>query len=125
MEVNETMRLEYSIVILAIAIAISGFWIGNALQQSENVEIFTQVNEKTKNLTLSEASTYLKISEESIKKIIIQENQYLIEYGSFSGRMFPYSIVYGEYLFTKQSLDEWMEELTKRRQEYSVEGIKQ
>jgi hypothetical protein len=117
---NEEMKLEYSIVLLAISIAFSGVWIGNSLKQEKKVENI-KIGE---NLSLSEAADYLKLSEESIKKIIIQEEQYLKEMGSYSGMMFPYSIVYGEYIFSKHSLDEWVKETTQTRSEYSTGGIK-
>ncbi|QUG43064.1 helix-turn-helix domain-containing protein [Psychrobacillus sp. INOP01] len=112
------MKKEYSIVILAISIAFSGFWIGNAIMHQQNSEVevvnYQFVDEV---LSLSEASDYLKISEKSIKAIISQEKTHLNNYGSFSGMMFPYSKVYGEYIFSKKSLDIWINESTTNRNE--------
>jgi hypothetical protein len=60
---EEEMKIEYAIIILALCIASSGFWIGNALKQ-DNVELTTMDD----NLSISEAADYLKISKDSIKK---------------------------------------------------------
>jgi hypothetical protein len=63
------MKIEYAIIILALCIAFSGFWIGNALKQDNSLK---QDNEELTttddNLSISEAADYLKISEDSIKK---------------------------------------------------------
>lgn len=113
------MKIEYAIVILAISIAFSGYWIGNAIKHQQNSEVeevkYQKVDEV---LSLSEASEYLKISEKSIKAIINQEKIHLNNYGSYTGMMFPYSNVYGEYIFSKQSLDAWIMETTTIRNEY-------
>lgn len=113
------MKKEYSIVILAISIAFSGYWIGNAIMHQQNLVVeevsYLPVDEV---LSLSEASDYLKISEKSIKAIISQEKIHLNKYGSFSGMMFPYSKVYGEFIFSKQSLDAWVNETTTNKNEY-------
>ena len=95
------MKIEYAIVILAISIAFSGYWIGNAIKHQQNSEVeevkYQKVDEV---LSLSEASEYLKISEKSIMAIISQEQIHLNNYGSFTGMMFPYSIcIRGVYLF--------------------------
>ena len=113
------MKIEYSIVILAISIAFSGYWIGNAIMHQQNLEV-EEVNYQPVDevLSLSEASDYLKISEKSIKAIISQEKLHLSNYGSFSGMMFPYSNVYGEFIFSKKSLDVWLHESTTNRNEY-------
>ena len=112
------MKLEYAIIILAISIAFSGFWIGNALKQ-DHVE-----SQKTdENLSISEAADYLKISEESIKKIISQERKTIEQSGTFSGMMFPYSKIYDQYVFSKKSFDQWVQETVKTQSEYRVKGI--
>lgn len=113
------MKKEYSIVILALSIAFSGYWIGNAIMHQQNFEV-REVSNPTMDevLSLSEAADYLRISEKSIKAIISQEKIHLNSYGSFSGMMFPYSNVYGEFIFSKQSLDNWLNETTTNRNEY-------
>jgi hypothetical protein len=63
------MKIEYAIIILAVSIAFSGFWIGNALKHDnalkpDKVEM-TIIDD---NLSISEAADYLKISKDSIKK---------------------------------------------------------
>ncbi|MDR7237554.1 helix-turn-helix domain-containing protein [Neobacillus drentensis] len=118
------MKIEYSVIILALSIAFSGFWIGNALKQDNalkpnNVEM--ALTDDT--LSISEAADYLKISEDSIKKIIILEEKSIEQGGSFS-MMFPYSKIYDQYVFSKKSLDQWVQEKVKTQSEYSVEGIK-
>jgi tRNA/tmRNA/rRNA uracil-C5-methylase (TrmA/RlmC/RlmD family) len=115
----EEMKIEYAIIVLAFSIAFSGFWIGNALKQ-DNVEMKLTDD----NLSISEAADYLKISEDSIKKIIIQEEKTIEQGGSFSGMMFPYSKIYDQYVFSKESLEQWVQETVKTQSEYSVEGIK-
>ncbi|MEY2194233.1 helix-turn-helix domain-containing protein [Neobacillus sp. BF23-41] len=112
------MKIEYAVIILALCIAFSGFWIGNALKQ-DNVEM--KITEDT--LSISEAADYLKISEDSIKKIIIQEEKTIEQGGAFS-MMFPYSKIYDKYVFSKKSLDQWVQEKVKTQSVYSVEGIK-
>ncbi|SDN74356.1 hypothetical protein SAMN05518871_107109 [Psychrobacillus sp. OK028] len=114
------MKREYSIVILAISIAFSGFWIGNAimhLQNSAVEEVNYQPVEEV--LSISEAADYLGISEKSIKEIIIREKLHLNNFGSYSGMMLPYSKVYGEFIFSKNSLDLWINESTLNRNEYT------
>lgn len=74
-------------------------------------------------LSLQEAADYLKLSEKSIKQIILQEEKALGESGSFSGMMFPYLLVKNDYVFSKKSLDAWMKEVTEHRTVYSNSGI--
>ena len=112
------MKIEYAIVLLSVCILVSGYWIGNTLKQDVVKSI-----EVEEILSLSETAKYLNLSEDSIKKIISQEERFLEESGTFSGMMFPYSKVYNEYVFSKKSLDEWMEENTKSRRVYSKDGI--
>jgi hypothetical protein len=76
------------------------------------------------NLSISEAADYLKIREDSIKKIIIQEEKTIEQGGTFAGMMFPYSKIYDQYVFSKKSLDQWVQETVKTQSEYRVEGIK-
>lgn len=113
------MKIEYAIVILAISIAFSGYWIGNAIKHQENSEV-EEVNYQPVDevLSLTEASDYLKMSEKSIKAIISQEKIHLNNYGSFSGMMFLYSKIYGEFIFSKKSLDVWINETTINKNEY-------
>ncbi|WP_066250556.1 helix-turn-helix domain-containing protein [Neobacillus drentensis] len=118
------MKIEYSVIILALSIAFSGFWIGNALKQdnalkSDNVEM--TLTDDT--LSISEAAAYLKISEDSIKRIIKIERVTLEQSGSFDGMMFPYSKIYDQYVFSKKSLDQWIQEKVITQSVYSVEGV--
>lgn len=64
----------------------------------------------------------LKISEKSIEAIISQDKIQLNNYGSFLGMMFPYSKVYEEFIFSKKSLDAWVNEKTKNRKEFSKDN---
>lgn len=119
------MKIEYAVIILALSIAFSGFWIGNALKQdnalkSDNVKMTITDD----NLSIPEAAAYLKISEDSIKRIIKIEKVTLEQSGSFDGMMFPYSKIYDQYVFSKKSLDQWVQETVKTQSEYSVVGIK-
>jgi hypothetical protein len=122
---EEKMKIEYAVIILALSIAFSGFWIGNALKQDnalkpDNVEM--TLTDDT--LSISEAADYLKISEDSIKRIIKIERVTKEQSGSFDGMMFPYSKIYDQYVFSKRSLDQWVQETVKTQSEYSVVGIK-
>jgi hypothetical protein len=122
---EDEMKIEYAIIILALSIAFSGFWIGNALKQDNALKPDNEEMTITDdNLTLSEAANYLKISEDSIKKIIILEEKTIEQGGSFEGMMFPYSKIYDQYVFSKKSLDQWVLETVKTQSEYSVVGIK-
>ncbi|RSD28395.1 helix-turn-helix domain-containing protein [Mesobacillus subterraneus] len=114
------MKIEYGIVILSLCILVSGYWIGSALKKESRPPVSAGVEEV---LTLTEASNYLGLSEEDIKKVISQEEEFLQTTGSFSGMMFPYTKVYDEYVFSKKSLDEWLEESTKNRKVYGADGI--
>ena len=121
---EEEMKIEYAIIVLAFSIAFSGFWIGNALKQdnalkSDNVEMTITDD----NLSLSEAAAYLKISENSIKRIIKIERVTMEQSGSFEGMMFPYSKIYDQYVFSKKSLDQWVQETVKTQSVYSSVGI--
>lgn len=113
------MKIEYAIIVLALSIAFSGFWIGNALKQDnpqkQDCEKLTTTDD---NLSLSEAAEYLKISEDSIKKIILQEKKTIEQGGSFSGMMFPYSKIYDQYVFSRKALDQWVQETVKTQIEY-------
>lgn len=118
------MKIGYAVIILALSIAFSGFWIGNALKQDnalkpDNVEM--KITDD--NLSISEAADYLKISEDSIKKIILLEEKAIEQGGSFEGLMFPYSKIYDQYVFSKKSLDQWVQEKVKTQSVYSEEGI--
>ncbi|MEK3980144.1 hypothetical protein MKY37_13915 [Psychrobacillus sp. FSL K6-2836] len=64
----------------------------------------------------------LKISEKSIEAIISQDKIQLNNYSSFLGMMFPYSKVYEEFIFSKKSLDTWVNEKTKNRNEFSKDN---
>ncbi|NHM34034.1 helix-turn-helix domain-containing protein [Neobacillus terrae] len=114
------MKTGYAIVLLSLCILISGFWIGNALKQNKNNLESNNVEDV---LSLPEAANYLGLSEESIKKIINQEEKVLRESGSFSGMRFPYAKVYGHYVFSKTTLDEWLEGNTENHRRYSDNGV--
>lgn len=116
------MKIDYAIIILAISIAFSGYWIGNAISHDQNLDVeeasYIPVGEV---LSLSEASDYLKLDEKSIKAIIGQQKQFLKSYGSFTGMMLPYTKVYDEYIFSKQSLQEWVKEANINQDEFPME----
>ncbi len=112
------VKKEFTLVLLAASIAFSGVWIGNALKNKSQVS-----NKSLGVLSLSEASDYLKIREQIIKQIIRQEDKVLSESGTFSGMMFPYTEINGQYIFSKKSLDKWVEEASESRLIYSEEGI--
>ena len=65
----------------------------------------------------------LKISEDSIKRIIKIERVTMEQSGSFEGMMFPYSKIYDHYVFSKTSLDQWVQETVKYQNVYSSAGI--
>ena len=113
------MKIGYSIVILALSIAFSSYWIGNAIMHQETKEVEEVIEQSVSGvLTLSEAADYLNLSEKTIKGLISQEKLHLENFGSYSGMMLPYSKVYGEFIFSKKSLDMWIEETTTNRNEY-------
>jgi hypothetical protein len=112
------VKKEFTVLLLAASIAFSGFWIGNALENEADVS-----NKPLEVLSLTEASTYLKISEQTIKQIIRQEDKILSESGTFSGTMFPYTEVNGQFIFSKNALDKWVKDASELRKIYSEEGI--
>jgi hypothetical protein len=112
------VKKDFTVILLAASIAFSGVWIGNALKNKHQIS-----NKSLEVLSLTEASDYLKISEKTIKQIIRQEDKVLSESGTFSGMMFPYTEVNGQYIFSKKSLDKWVEEASESRDIYSEEGI--
>jgi len=115
------MKTGYAIVLLSVCILISAYWIGNAQKQNKNNLESNNVKDV---LSFPEAANYLGLSKESIKKIISQEEKVLKESGgSFTGMRFPYTKVYSHYIFSKKTLDEWLEGNTEMRRSYSDNGI--
>ena len=78
-----------------------------------------QANEDTNTLfDLEELSNYLGMSEEEIKNIMMIEEIMLNQSGHYSGMMFPYFKVDEKYYFYKETIDEWLEEVTTDKKQY-------
>lgn len=115
--------LPISIIILALGIVISVVFIVRNLPRSINVTT-EYVPDNAGVFSLDEVTHYLELSEEQVIRIINIEKQMFEESGVFTGEMFPYFIVDGEYYFHKDKLDSWLNEVSVEHKEYNTtEGL--
>jgi hypothetical protein len=120
---GEDMKNNVLILLLGVCILFGGFVAGKTFDDKQSVSTAAEPAEGAGEvLTLSEAADYLHMKEEFIGKIINQEGMLLEKTGSFEGIMFPYVKVGDEYIFSKQSLDDWMMEAANNRREYTEDG---
>ncbi len=112
------MKRNLSALLIAASIIFSGVWIGNGKETKLHVS-----NNNSEVLTVKEASTYLNLNEDTIMRIIEQEEKILEETGTFSGMMLPYTKVYDQFLFSKNSLNKWVQEASETRTIYNEDGI--
>jgi hypothetical protein len=100
-------------LIFGASIVLNGYLIGVAIKT-------TQVKEDNTVLNLSQAATYMNLTEDELQGIIQTETDLLQQYHSFSGKMFPYFIVNDNFYFYKDEIDEWLIEATTQRHNYNT-----
>ncbi|MGD8188617.1 helix-turn-helix domain-containing protein [Brevibacillus ginsengisoli] len=121
--------IPFSIVLLAAAIAFSGFWIGNAMKVQNSLKsgsFLTSASASTTIptvpvkalLTLDEAAQYLGLSKEQTLSIVRQEQQQLGQAGSYTGVMLSPVRINSDLYFTKSNLDNWANEVTSQGKSY-------
>jgi hypothetical protein len=71
-------------------------------------------------LGISQVSKYLKMSEEEVMGIINTEQGIFDKTGSFTGLRLPYFKVNNKYYFYKNSVDEWLKQVTEQRRQYNT-----
>lgn len=111
--------LSRSIIILTLGIVLSSIWLGYSIQKSSDSKIqATNINSDI--LNLSQAASYLGMSQEEVEGIIKTEKDALDQNGGFTGVMFPYFIVNGKQYFYKEQIDEWLKDVTTSHREYDT-----
>jgi predicted DNA-binding transcriptional regulator AlpA len=115
--------------IIAIALIISAF----VLSEGFEIEFETKEGDykkfETKQsqavlINMEEASKILGLSEKTIKRIIVAEESTLEKRGSFTGTMFPYIKIDGEYYFSKESILRWVHDNAGMKREYDGFNVK-
>jgi len=102
-----------AMLIIGASIVLNGYLIGVAIKS-------TQVKEDTRVLNLSQAATYMNLTEAELLGIIKTETDLLNEYHSFSGKMFPYFIINDQFYFYKDEINEWLKEACMERKNYNI-----
>ena len=102
-----------AIFIIGASIVLNGYLIGVAIKT-------TQVKEDTTVLSLSQAATYMNLTEAELLGIIKTETDLLNEYHSFPGKMFPYFIINNQFYFYKVEINDWLKEACMERKNYNI-----
>jgi hypothetical protein len=117
--------------IIAIALIISAFVVSKGFDIEIEIEAdekeFSKYEEKSSHpllLSMEEASEILGLTEKQIKKIIVAEESALEQRGSFTGTMFPYIKINGEYYFNKESIIMWVNDNAAMKREYDGFNIR-
>ena len=107
--------------ILGISIILSSFIISSYNFSSKNPDyeaINTSINIVKPLMTINETSEYMNISESQVRKIISTEESILNTSGTYSGMMFPITMIDNEIYVSSAELNEWIKESVQQRKQY-------
>lgn len=107
-----------SAIIISLSIVMSAFIVhGSQLSEVELNKQSALQKEFKPLMTIKETAEYLNISEEEVKKIIINEDMELRN-GGKSGKLFPVIRVGAENYISTDGLEEWMRDSSILRKQY-------
>jgi predicted DNA-binding transcriptional regulator AlpA len=115
--------------IIAIALIISAFVLSKGFEieyetKEDDYKKFETKESQGVLINMDEASKILGLSEKTIKRIIVAEESTLEHRGSFTGTMFPYIKIDGEYYFSKESILSWVHDNAAMKREYDGFNVK-
>ncbi|MDF2905516.1 MAG: hypothetical protein K0R34_837 [Herbinix sp.] len=105
-------------LLISISIVIGGYLIGEAIKEVFAVDTASNITSGVMDLPM--VAEYMNMSQEEISAIIRLEEKQLTEYGSFSGKMFPYFTIDGKQYFYKEEIDVWLMEVAGSRSIYDM-----
>lgn len=106
-------------LLICISIIVGSFIIGDAIKSANKANEKT-ISENQKILNLSEAATYLNMTEQNIKGIIQLEKSQISQSYTFVGKMFLYFTVGNTTYFYKDALDEWLKDVSNYHRFYNL-----
>lgn len=98
--------LPIAVIIMALSIVFSSFWIGDSIREGRNIQVTTQ----KALLTEQESADYLNLSLNEFKDILSKDSKRKAATKSYEPYEFmPYIQITNEkILFSKKELDEWI-----------------
>lgn len=102
--------LPLSALILSLGFIIGCYLIATSPLSTSEVDKSNHVEQSKVLINMKEASQLLGLSKDEIESIIRAERTFFETAGSFSGTMFPYILINGEYYFEQTKLLLWAQE---------------
>jgi hypothetical protein len=69
-------------------------------------------------MNMKETADYLNLTEDQVKHIIASEKSELSSRGTYTGVMFPYVKINGQFYVSKNELNDWVKDVTIQKREY-------
>lgn len=108
-----------SIIILVFCMLLSSIYLGYSIQWIPNIQAENTIVDNSV-MIISEVANYLGMTVEEVQEIINIEKNTLNSSGSYTGIMFPYFIVNDKLYFHKESVDEWIKDVSIQHKEYDT-----
>lgn len=108
-----------SIIIVVFCMLLSSIYLGYSIQRIPNIQAENTIVDNSV-MIISEVANYLGMTVEEVQEIINIEKNTLNSSGSYTGIMFPYFIVNDKLYFHKESVDEWIKDVSIQHKEYDT-----
>lgn len=80
--------ISIGVLLTCISVIIGGYLIGKAIKEANTMEADNNITSKVMDLPM--VADYLNMTQGEVRAIIRLEEEQISEYGSFTGKMFPY-----------------------------------